>query len=219
MRPRVFPAEDGPLAYPPGRSVSSFNEAAGIPRGRPQFYLEPWHENGIASMRPRVFPAEDPGKRPDRDGAPQCFNEAAGIPRGRRPGRRLSSPRSGPCFNEAAGIPRGRQGRLLPAYRQGQHASMRPRVFPAEDVTMLSVGGRDGNCFNEAAGIPRGRRGPVAVFGGRVRASMRPRVFPAEDDPLRGATCPAPHASMRPRVFPAEDTLFFRHRRNIITLQ
>ena len=36
----------------------SFNEAAGIPRGRPPesaVYLEP----ACASMRPRVFPAED----------------------------------------------------------------------------------------------------------------------------------------------------------------
>ena len=60
-------------------------------------------------------------------------------------------------FNEAAGIPRGRRwpGRRPPA-RQAC-ASMRPRVFPAEDhADHLPVGGAGG-------------------------ASMRPRVFPAED--------------------------------------
>ena len=62
-------------------------------------------------------------------------------------------------------------------------ASMRPRVFPAEDV-------REGLLLSSA-----------------VRASMRPRVFPAEDGiiaqlALRGHG----EASMRPRVFPAEDS-------------
>ena len=61
-------------------------------------------------------------------------------------------------------------------------ASMRPRVFPAEDVGVRTV--------------QRARRG----------ASMRPRVFPAEDsgsNPAMART--ARYASMRPRVFPAED--------------
>ena len=60
-------------------------------------------------------------------------------------------------------------------------ASMRPRVFPAEDIRQ------------------------AGVVDGDFVASMRPRVFPAED-----AFCAAMHAlditaSMRPRVFPAED--------------
>ena len=60
-------------------------------------------------------------------------------------------------------------------------ASMRPRVFPAEDPALVAATpSRDGG-FNEAAGIPRGR-----LYHGtpRIRvhtASMRPRVFPAED--------------------------------------
>ena len=37
-----------------------------------------------------------------------------------------------------------------------QQASMRPRVFPAEDVD-LYIAGAIPSCFNEAAGIPRGR--------------------------------------------------------------
>ena len=39
----------------------------------------------------------------------------------------------GGCFNEAAGIPRGRRepSTARPAARE---ASMRPRVFPAEDL-------------------------------------------------------------------------------------
>ena len=58
MRPRVFPAEDPGNLVNYGRSVTRFNEAAGIPRGRP-------------GMRMRA----------NRDS--RCFNEAAGIPRGR----------------------------------------------------------------------------------------------------------------------------------------
>ena len=58
---------------------------------------------------------------------------------------------------------------------------MRPRVFPAEDHSLL-------------------RRRDA-----RDHASMRPRVFPAEDDAgTTDAVGPA-DASMRPRVFPAED--------------
>ena len=83
-------------------------------------------------MRPRVFPAEDPGDGWSAVDPPSCFNEAAGIPRGRPHGafREHGRPL---CFNEAAGIPRGR----LPGNsRAGGHdaASMRPRVFPAEDT-------------------------------------------------------------------------------------
>ena len=108
-------------------------------------------------MRPRVFPAEDSQRlrRPARTGT--GFNEAAGIPRGRRAmasvpvrGRRTS-------FNEAAGIPRGRRA---PHDRLGAHvlASMRPRVFPAEDLkTPCLQGFLAKSGFNEAAGIPRGR--------------------------------------------------------------
>ena len=60
-------------------------------------------------------------------------------------------------------------------------ASMRPRVFPAEDAALLE------------------RRGLLAA------ASMRPRVFPAEDVFNRPWTSICHSASMRPRVFPAED--------------
>ena len=59
---------------------------------------------------------------------------------------------------------------------------MRPRVFPAEDVS-----GAD-----------------ARSFGVQV-ASMRPRVFPAEDSRKDGAGVRVLRASMRPRVFPAED--------------
>ena len=89
-----------------------------------------------------------------------------------------------------------------------EFASMRPRVFPAEDFDRHIVSPLDSYGFNEAAGIPRGRLTPVPPHGGcatsfneaagiprgrrlrrqvhteRVPASMRPRVFPAEDGPL-----------------------------------
>ena len=59
MRPRVFPAEDAPRRRRRGGPPRRFNEAAGIPRGRP----------------PPRWTDEDLTGR---------FNEAAGIPRGRR---------------------------------------------------------------------------------------------------------------------------------------
>ena len=86
--------------------IDSFNEAAGIPRGRPI----------------------------DRSVAGQItisFNEAAGIPRGRRGERPVTAPMSY-RFNEAAGIPRGRPNAPFHAASVAL-ASMRPRVFPAED--------------------------------------------------------------------------------------
>ena len=64
-------------------------------------------------------------------------------------------------FNEAAGIPRGRPGGAGGVQAPGTPASMRPRVFPAEDLTLPTDNPVELNC-----------------------ASMRPRVFPAEDDTL-----------------------------------
>ena len=228
MRPRVFPAEDGHSPSASAGSASSFNEAAGIPRGRRIDFLLKQHAREAsmrprvfpaedrldardggprrpASMRPRVFPAEDPFCRRGRRSVVRGFNEAAGIPRGRRAwhgssrrhparfneaagiprGRRrwLSScGQTATSFNEAAGIPRGRLPKRLQARVQFRIASMRPRVFPAEDTDGRPAAGR------------------------RVDASMRPRVFPAED--LNEAASPPSvneKASMRPRVFPAED--------------
>ena len=113
MRPRVFPAEDVGCWRRSRARVRRFNEAAGIPRGRRRF---------------------DRMQRSVDDG----FNEAAGIPRGRRITRIPTSLRSR-RFNEAAGIPRGR--RTPPGNPcTGCPASMRPRVFPAEDVV------RRGDC-------------------------------------------------------------------------
>ena len=63
-----------------------------------------------------------------------------------------------PSFNEAAGIPRGRHP-LLVTLDDRAPASMRPRVFPAEDQKIVA---------------------PVVV---RDHASMRPRVFPRKTRP------------------------------------
>ena len=85
-------------------------------------------------MRPRVFPAEDSSPPSLFAFLDHCFNEAAGIPRGRLRGV-CPPPVRRRCFNEAAGIPRGRRdgsGRAA----NGPAASMRPRVFPAEDVVV-----------------------------------------------------------------------------------
>ncbi len=129
MRPRVFPAEDArrrPCTPPSSR----FNEAAGIPRGRHSY-------DGNAPGRSHRF-NEAAGiprgrrSRSSRSGPSSArFNEAAGIPRGRLPaagGERLH----GRGFNEAAGIPRGRRLVVNVDGERGE-ASMRPRVFPAED--------------------------------------------------------------------------------------
>ena len=162
MRPRVFPAED---CRERSRRLSEklrFNEAAGIPRGRP------------------TIPASSSGY------APACFNEAAGIPRGRLGKRRFRSWPRRLGFNEAAGIPRGR-----PLYYEQRDmvvdASMRPRVFPAEDVPRASPCVAFLHRFNEAAGIPRGRH-TLSEYdsAGAGVASMRPRVFPAEDTSGKG---------------------------------
>ena len=59
MRPRVFPAEDMSVTFARAAWHPRFNEAAGIPRGRPTVTTEWCPTVTTASMRPRVFPAED----------------------------------------------------------------------------------------------------------------------------------------------------------------
>ena len=159
-----------------------------------------------------------------------CFNEAAGIPRGRLHYAVINGVTYFSCFNEAAGIPRGRRRIVDVARNTRSLASMRPRVFPAEDAEKGGYDtfricfneaagiprGRPGHCvtatsrlsrFNEAAGIPRGRREARRVYPDRSFASMRPRVFPAEDQQLWRKVSAMLLASMRPRVFPAEDDI------------
>ena len=179
-----------------------FNEAAGIPRGRPGDRAVEAPASS-ASMRPRVFPAEDRkiSRRPDS--ATSRFNEAAGIPRGRR--RRSRSGRTRRRgFNEAAGIPRGRLVGL-PGRGAPQDASMRPRVFPAEDLPL------EPELVAQLRASMRPRVFPAEDLRAAARrqdrrgASMRPRVFPAEDVTSRSSGHPGRLASMRPRVFPAED--------------
>ena len=66
MRPRVFPAEDSDAQREVDGLLASFNEAAGIPRGRRRATGPgPWLPR-LASMRPRVFPAEDAERRETR---------------------------------------------------------------------------------------------------------------------------------------------------------
>ena len=60
------------------------------------------------------------------------FNEAAGIPPRKTPKHSLKIIAVFYRFNEAAGIPRGRL-RIPPDSDSSGGASMRPRVFPAED--------------------------------------------------------------------------------------
>ena len=156
MRPRVFPAEDFQLDWNSASICSSFNEAAGIPRGRLSTRLRcRWC--AVCFNEAAGIPRGRPSRRRRRRGGATRFNEAAGIPRGRL----TSPPPPGdrrPRFNEAAGIPRGR------------------RPCGARSARSSAPG------FNEAAGIPRGRRDKGAGVVADFDASMRPRVFPAEDD-------------------------------------
>ena len=133
-----------------------FNEAAGIPRGRPVRSTPCCTVSNWASMRPRVFPAEDSPVSGLRHSASWCFNEAAGIPRGRHP----EAPRRRPPGRRASMRPRvfpAEDGEGIDEGVGGLVASMRPRVFPAEDCSRSPIRRRGRGRFNEAAGIPRGR--------------------------------------------------------------
>ena len=85
MRPRELPAEDPSIGCRPRTTPHSFNEAAGVTRGR---------RTNTAGLIV----------------APSCFNEAAGVTRGRRvhPFHTRGKDHS---FNEAAGVTRGRRHR------------------------------------------------------------------------------------------------------------
>ena len=138
MRPRVFPAEDWGIGARVSVCESRFNEAAGIPRGRrAELHCAEWavlsgfnEAAGIPRGRQLV--------RAELAKEEECFNEAAGIPRG-RPTRARGPSQRPACFNEAAGIPRGRHRRVEIAIH-AIAASMRPRVFPAEDVAIWNAG-------------------------------------------------------------------------------
>ena len=136
MRPRLFTAEDSRALFGAFSSLSCFNEAAAIHRGR---HRETWH----LSLRSH------------------CFNEAAAIHRGRHQLLPISEPqRIG--FNEAAAIHRGRLVRTAILARENA-ASMRPRLFTAEDRSGAGRRHEVPRRFNEAAAIHRGRRNASGI--------------------------------------------------------
>ena len=69
------------------------------------------------------------------------------------------------------------------------HASMRPRLFTAENRRRHAANSRRLSCFNEAAAFHRGEptagRQPAT---NRNLASMRPRLFTAENAQQTEAT-------------------------------
>ena len=95
--------------------------------------------------------------------------------------------------------------------RTADDASMRPRVFPAEDIHRRADHARGLLASMRPRVFPAE---DVVVPAGLVVlplvASMRPRVFPAEDGEVRPLTTGGVAASMRPRVFPAEDVYYER---------
>ena len=93
------------------------------------------------------------------------FNEAAGIPRGKHDRPDTASP-----AHPGASM----RPRVFPAENtaNGGHgtirdtASMRPRVFPAENRSASVAHRCVQSCFNEAAGIPRGKLiGSLQTYG------------------------------------------------------
>ena len=102
-------------------------------------------------------------------------------------------------------------------------ASMRPRVFPAENAQKSAEAAAVGVASMRPRVFPAENVESHQVIAGPRDASMRPRVFPAENTiPPEAAGIPrgkqfaqqrrsptlaigySAHASMRPRVFPAE---------------
>ena len=156
MRPRVFPAEDYDATNISFKSSAASMRPRVFPAEDVRCAASACRGLHGASMRPRVFPAEDMSCRSPVSAPSHRFNEAAGIPRGRRDAMRLYELPAG-RFNEAAGIPRGRRRLRVQAIGQPLLASMRPRVFPAEDSNHAPGCSTVGARFNEAAGIPRGR--------------------------------------------------------------
>ena len=159
MRPRVFPAED-PLGRDPDPAVADASMRPRVfPAEDPPARLDSLWRVVRASMRPRVFPAEDAGRERGaaRAGGRSRFNEAAGIPRGRPDQGGIG----GHGCLDASMRPRvfPAEDASRPLWSCGHRpASMRPRVFPAEDPPRPSTPPRGWWRFNEAAGIPRGRQ-------------------------------------------------------------
>ena len=168
MRPRVFPAEDPNSPAVALCSPSCFNEAAGIPRGRPPATSRAGRSTDRASMRPRVFPAEDAAAIP-----PAGAHQTASM-----------RPRVFPAEDY----------RKMLGTAHPDTASMRPRVFPAEDPPHYrECGGRVTNSSMRPRVFPAEDDGLLALAGAGFVASMRPRVFPAED-----STCRAMVPTSRP---------------------
>ena len=114
----------------------------------------------------------DPGRGRDRNtaravtpasaGSAADLNEAAGIPRGRLPSRAERAAHVRVASMRPRVFPAEDFPGPVPAARPVA-ASMRPRVFPAEDLLRnRSIRRSIQGCFNEAAGIPRGRPGRMS---------------------------------------------------------
>ncbi len=90
------------------------------------------------------------------DQSRSSFNEAAALHRG-KPASLPSPTRSTRCFNEAAALHRGKlHGE--PSWDQHERASMRPRLFTAENQQAHQVRRSKVGCFNEAAALHRGKQ-------------------------------------------------------------
>jgi len=85
------------------------------------------------------------------------------------------------CFNEAAALRRGKLAEILRRAALGDPASMRPRLFAAENLSREGAIAARAQRFNEAAALRRGKRMIARAASARPTASMRPRLFAAEN--------------------------------------
>ena len=125
MRPPEFTGGNPASGCGAPCRTSSFNEAAGIHRRKPDYWAHINVPVPNASMRPaetRNLPSVRPAVSQASMRPPE-FTGGNASPR-RRP--RLAS---ATCFNEAAGIHRRKQLRFYVGHCDGKHASMRPPEF------------------------------------------------------------------------------------------
>ncbi len=87
-------------------------------------------------------------------------------------------------FNEAAALHRGKRIDELADHR-GEQASMRPRLFTAENPDRADRRAERTAGFNEAAALHRGKQDLLNIEMPTDAASMRPRLFTAENRTAR----------------------------------
>ena len=226
MRPRLFTAENCSSQTGIAAASRSFNEAAAFHRGErcagsKALSRIPCFNEAAAFHRGEPLPSQALLV------VSRSFNEAAAFHRGEPASCAVGYART-TSFNEAAAFHRGERGDILQGDRD-LAASMRQRLFTAENPRSRGHLGRIKCRFNEAAAFHRGEPSRAENMLRRARsfneaaafhrgeliglarcpicgsASMRPRLFTAENPGAMRRSRPSATASMRPRLFTAEN--------------